>query len=162
MQTSSDFETKLHAVKQTVEKVVDCYHGDEEMLIQILLDLQNEFCWLPEEVLTEVARQLAVPLARIYRIATFYKAFSLAPKGRYVIKVCMGTACQVRGAPLVLSVMRHLLNITPGETTPDMKFSLETVNCVGCCPIAPVVLSGDRYHGSVRPAGVHDILNMYK
>ncbi len=132
------------------------------MLIQMLLDLQGEFRWLPEELLAELSRQANVPLARIYRIVTFYKAFSLAPRGQHVIRVCTGTACQVRGASLVVSVAEQLLNVAVGGSTRDLKFSLETVNCVGCCPIAPVVLCGDDYHGKISPAKVRDLIALYK
>jgi NADH-quinone oxidoreductase subunit E len=145
-----------------VSKTIDKYQGDKDMLIQILLELQNEYGWLPKEMLREINRQLGVPLAMLYRIASFYKAFSLAPKGRHVIRVSTGIACQVRGAPLILNILQQLLDIEPGDTTPDMKFSLETVNCLGCCPIAPVVLVGENYHGKVHLAEVKDILDMYE
>ncbi len=156
------YEERLAAVQDGVARVVERYGRDPEMLIQMLLELQAEFRWLPEEMLASLARTLAIPLARLYRIATFYKAFSLAPKGQYVFRVCTGTACQVRGASLIIAVAERLLKISCGETTPDMRHTLETVNCVGCCPIAPVVLCGEHYHGKVRPAGVKELLAAYQ
>lgn len=159
---STRYESKLRELSETVSRLTAKYGARDDLLIQVLLDLQGELRWLPAEALMEVSRQLDVPLARIYRIATFYKAFSLAPRGRYVIRVCTGTACQVRGAPLVVSVAERLLKIACGETTPDMQFTLETVNCVGCCPIAPVVLCNESYHPHVSPSRVREILATYK
>lgn len=156
------YEEKLRDVIQLVDKTIDKYQWDNDMLIQILLDLQNSYGWLPKEMLRHVEKQLGVPLARLYQIASFYKAFSLAPRGKYVLKVCTGFTCQVRGAPLIVNILKQYLNIEPGDTTPDMKFSLETVNCLGCCPIAPVVVMRDNYHGKVKLAEVKNILDMYK
>jgi len=132
------------------------------MLIQMLLDLQERFRWLPQELLVELSRQAGVPLARIYRIVTFYEAFSLAPKGRHVVRVCTGTACQVRGASLVVKVAEQLLEVAVGGATSDLEFSLETVNCVGCCSIAPVVLCNEVHHAKVTPAKVRELLDLYK
>ena len=155
------YQEKLREVIQLVDKTIDKYQWDKDMLVQILLDLQNSYGWLPKEMLAHVEKQLGVPLAILYQIASFYKAFSLAPRGKYVIKVCTGFTCQVRGAPLIVNILKQYLNIEPGDTTSDMKFSLETVNCLGCCPIAPVVVVGNNYHGKVKLAEVKDILELY-
>jgi len=110
------------------------------MLIQILLDLQSMFGWLSREVLTEVSEQLEIPITQVYQIASYYKAFSLMPRGRHIIKVCLGTACQVRGSPRLLDTISAMLNMKPHETSKDMRFTLETVNCLGCCAMGPVVV----------------------
>jgi NADH-quinone oxidoreductase subunit E len=129
-----------------VDKIVDKYGCDKNALIQVLLDIQRENNWLPKEALMWVSQKLEVPLSQIYHIATFYKAFSLVPRGRHSIAVCMGTACHVRGAPRLLDRTTETLKIEPGETTEDMKFSLDTVNCLGCCAIGPVVTIDNEYH----------------
>jgi NADH-quinone oxidoreductase subunit E len=127
-----------------------------------LLEIQRENRWLPGEVLDRVSEKLSVPLSRIQQIVTFYKAFSLSPKGRHEIHVCMGTACHVRGAPRVLDTVQDLTGIKPGETSPDLKFSLKTVNCVGCCALGPVVVIDGEYHGKMVPATSEDVLKNYE
>jgi len=149
-------------VSGLVDKVVDGYQRDRDMLIQILLELQRGFGWLPEEALNEVSRQLGVPLTRVYQIATFYKAFSLTPKGRHLIRVCMGTACQVRGAPLIRDRVQHLIGVEPGGTTPDMRFTFETVNCLGCCAMGPVMTVDNDYHGHLPIPDVEKVIGVYK
>lgn len=133
-------------VSRAVKKTVGRYDGDPDMLIQVLLDLQSMFGWLPREVLNEVGEQLGVPITRVYHIASYYKAFSLVPRGKHIVKVCMGTACQVRGAPQLLKVISAMLGMKPGETSEDMSFTLETVNCLGCCAMGPVVAVDGEYH----------------
>jgi NADH-quinone oxidoreductase subunit E len=118
-----------------IDQIIDKHQGDASSLIQILLEIQKENRWLPREALEKVSRRLQVPLNRIQHIVTFYKAFSLVPRGRHEIHVCMGTACHVRGAPRVLDTVQDLTGIKPGETDGDLKFSLETVNCLGCCAL---------------------------
>ncbi|MEW6671697.1 MAG: NAD(P)H-dependent oxidoreductase subunit E [Thermodesulfobacteriota bacterium] len=145
-----------------VDQIIDKYRGDASYLIQVLLDIQSENNWLPKEALERVAERLKVPLTRIQHIATFYKAFSLVPKGRHGIHVCMGTACHVRGAKRVLDSVQDLTGIRPGETDLDMKFSLETVNCLGCCALGPVVEIDGKTHGKMAPAKAADILKNYE
>lgn len=137
---------KLTKISRAVSKAVGSYQRDKDMLIQILLDLQSMFGWLPQEVLTEISEQLEVPLTRVYQIASYYKAFSLRPRGRHIIKVCMGTACQVRGSPQLLNIISAMLDMKPSETSEDMRFTLETVNCLGCCAMGPVVVVDNVYH----------------
>ena len=122
-----------------IDQIIDKHQGEASSLIQVLLQIQSENNWLPKEALERVSEKLHVPLTRIQHIATFYKAFSLVPKGRHGIHVCMGTACHVRGAKRVLDTVQDLTGIKPGETDLDLKFSLETVNCLGCCALGPVV-----------------------
>jgi len=145
-----------------IDQIIDKYHGESSYLIQILLDIQSENHWLPREALERVSERLQVPLTRIQHIATFYKAFSLVPKGRHEIHICMGTACHVRGAPRVLDSVQDLTGIKPGETDLDMKFSLETVNCLGCCALGPVMEVDGKHHGKMAPAKAGDVLRNYE
>ena len=145
-----------------IDQIIDKYDGKESSVIQVLLEIQRENRWLPGEVLDRVSEKLSVPLSRIQQIVTFYKAFSLSPKGRHEIHVCLGTACHVRGAPRVLDTVQDLTGIKPGETSPDLKFSLKTVNCVGCCALGPVVVIDGEYHGKMVPATSEEVLKNYE
>ncbi len=147
--------------KQRIDAIIDNYHGEASYLIQVLLDIQSENNWLPKEALEEVSERLQVPLTRIQHIATFYKAFSLVPKGRHGVHICMGTACHVRGAARVLDAVQDVTGIKPGETDLELKFSLETVNCLGCCALGPVVEIDGKTHGKMAPAEVAAVLNNY-
>lgn len=119
-------------------------------LIGVLQDIQKEYRFLPGEALEETARALKVPLSKVYSVSTFYNAFSLTPRGEKVIRICVGTTCHIRGARLVQQRLENLLDIKPGQTTEDGKFSLETVACVGACAMAPVVAVNDEYHAGVN------------
>jgi NADH-quinone oxidoreductase subunit E len=147
---------------EIIDQIIDKHNCESSSLIQILLDIQSENHWLPKEALERVGEKLQVPLTRIQHIATFYKAFSLVPKGRHEIHVCMGTACHVRGATRVLETVEDLTGIKPGETDLDMKFSLETVNCLGCCALGPVIEIDGKTHGKVSTTDTADVLNNYK
>lgn len=138
----------MAGVAALVDKVVDGYDKDRDMLIQILLDLQKGFGWLPSEALSEVSARLRVPVSRVYQVASFYKAFSFSPKGRHAVAVCVGTACQVRGAPRLLDRIGDQLDLKDGETSSDMRFSLDTVNCLGCCALGPVMVVDGVYHSN--------------
>ena len=129
-----------------VDKVIASYNNDKNALIQILLQIQKENRWLSEDVLKRVSKKLDVPINQIYHIATFYKAFSLVPNGRHSLAVCLGTACHVRGAPRLLDKVSEVVGIKPGETSKDMKYSLSTVNCLGCCALGPVLQVDDEYY----------------
>ncbi len=145
-------------VSRAVKKTVGCYNGDPDMLIQVLLDLQSMFGWLSREVLSEVSQQLDVPITRVYHIASCYKAFSLVPRGRHIVKVCVGTACQVRGAPQLVNVISAMLGLKPGQTSEDMRFTLETVNCLGCCAMGPVVAVDGEYHSKPSTSELKKVL----
>jgi NADH-quinone oxidoreductase subunit E len=145
-----------------IDKIIDKYPSDPSSLIQVLLEIQSENRWLPKEALKKVSKKLKVPLNRIQHIITFYKAFSVVPKGRHEIHVCTGTACHVRGAQRVLDTVQDLTGIKPGETDQDLKFSLETVNCVGCCALGPVMVIDGEYHGKMAPAKSEDVLKNYE
>jgi len=144
-----------------IDRIIDKHGCEPSSLIQILLEIQSENHWLPKEALEKVSKRLQVPLTRIQHIATFYKAFSLVPKGRHEIHICMGTACHVRGAPRLLDTVQDLTGIKPGETDLDMKFSLETVNCLGCCALGPVMEVDGKHHGRMVPAMTADVLRNY-
>ena len=144
--------------KGKIDKIIEKYPSDPSSLIQVLLEIQSENHWLPKEAIERVSEKLQVPLNRIQHIATFYKAFSLVPKGRHEIHVCVGTACHVRGAQRVLDRVQDLTGISPGETDLDMKFSLETVNCLGCCALGPVMVVDGEYHGKMAPAKSEEVL----
>jgi NADH-quinone oxidoreductase subunit E len=141
-----------------IDEIVDSYRCDEGTLIQMLLDIQQEYCWLPREALLKLSERLEVPLNRIYHIATFYKAFSLTPRGRHQVMVCMGTACYVRGSPQLLDKVEEILKVKPGETSSDMRFTLTTVNCLGCCALGPVMVVDGEYHGRLATAKVRQLL----
>ena len=148
--------------KERVDQIIEKYNGEASYLIQVLLDIQSENSWLPQEVLVQVSERLEVPLTQIQHIATFYKAFSLVPKGRHQIHICMGTACHVRGATRVLDTVQDLTGIKPGETDLDLKFSLETVNCLGCCALGPVMEVDGKTHGKIAPGETADVLESYE
>ncbi|MEA3334024.1 MAG: NAD(P)H-dependent oxidoreductase subunit E [Pseudomonadota bacterium] len=145
-----------------IDQIIAQHHGEASSLIQILLDIQSEHHWLPKEALKRVSEKLQVPLTQIQHIATFYKAFSLVPKGRHQVHVCVGTACHVRGASRIIDTLQELTGIKPGETDLDLKFSLETVNCVGCCALGPVIEINGKTYGNVTPLETVDILKNYK
>jgi NADH-quinone oxidoreductase subunit E len=134
---------------------------DPSSIIQVMLDIQNELYYLPRDVLDQVSERLHVPLSRIYNLATFYKAFSLKPKGKFPIAVCTGTACHVQGAMRILDQIERDLRIKEGETTQDKKFSVESVRCLGCCGLAPVITVGKNLHGKVPLSKVSKILKQY-
>jgi NADH:ubiquinone oxidoreductase subunit E len=146
---------------EVVEEFIARYGAEPSSLIQVLQDVNLRFRYLPENILRYLAQRLGVSLPKVYHVATFYTAFSLQPRGEHTIKVCLGTACHARGAPLVLAEMERVLGIRPGQTTPDLKFSLETVNCVGCCALGPVVVVDNDYH-SVKPSKVEALLSRYQ
>ncbi|MFC1883402.1 complex I 24 kDa subunit family protein [Thermodesulfobacteriota bacterium] len=144
-----------------IDQIIDKHGSQPSSLIQILLDIQSENSWLPKEVLERVSKVLDVPLTRIQHIATFYKAFSVVPKGRHQVHICMGTACHVRGATRVLDTVQDATGIKPGETDLDLKFSLETVNCLGCCALGPVMEIDGKTHGKMSPGETADVLKKY-
>ena len=145
-----------------VDTIVDEYGCNRDSLISILQDVQNEYHYLPEDVLRQVARRLELPLIQVYGVATFFKAFSLKPRGEHMVRVCLGTACHVRGAPAVLDEVKRRLGVEPGETTKDMQFTLETVNCLGACALGPLLVMDDKYEGQMSPGRIRKVLRDYK
>lgn len=145
-----------------VDAIIERHECQASALIEVLLDIQNELHWLPGEALQMVADKLHVPMSRIQHTATFYKAFSLVPKGRHEINVCMGTACHVRGAQRVLEAVENFTGLRPGETDPDLKFSLATVNCLGCCALGPVMEIDEKHLGKLIPGTTTELLKKYE
>jgi NADH-quinone oxidoreductase subunit E len=136
-------------------------HGREDKpheLIEVLMDLQEANGFISEAAMRAVSAQLGLPLPEVYRVATFYKAFSLKPRGRHVVTVCMGTACHVRRAPVLLDQLQGVLGVGAGETTADGMFTVERVNCLGACALGPVVVVDGKYHHHVTPAKLRDVL----
>ena len=146
-----------------IPEIVDkCIQKNDKYLMPILQDIQSEYNYLPEKALEEVSQKLNVPFIDVYGVATFYKSFSLTPKGKHIVTVCVGTACHVRGGQRIVDKISRELEIESGETTPDMNFSLETVNCLGCCAIGPIVVIDDEYHGEMTTKKVVSLLRKYK
>lgn len=139
-----------------------CIKKHDNFLIPILQDIQEKYRYLPEECLIIVAERLQIPLIEVYGVATFYQSFSLIPKGEHIITVCLGTACYIRGGTNMVDVLTKELNIKPEETTKDKKFTLETVNCLGCCAIGPMVLIDDEYYGEMTPQKVIKLIKTLK
>jgi len=151
----------IYEMKSDYEKVaaiVGKYSSSRDSLISILQDIQSEYRYLPEDGLRAVAIQLELPLIQVYGVATFFKAFSLKPRGEHIVTVCLGTACHVRSAPAVLDEVKRQLGIESGETTEDMQFTLETVNCQEACALGPTMVVDDKYHGQMGPGKVKKIL----
>jgi NADH-quinone oxidoreductase subunit E len=139
----------MDAELRAVREITSGYGKDRSALIAVLQDVHVRFNYLPEGSLDVIARELGVPLASAYGVATFFRAFSFTPRGRHVASVCLGTACHVRGGAPVATEFERQLGVKAGETTPDARFTLETVNCLGCCAIGPVVVIDGQYHGQV-------------
>ena len=148
--------------KDTIDQIIDKHHCEASSLIQILLDIQSENHWLPKEALERVSERLDVPMSQIQHITTFYTSFSLVPRGRHEVHVCMGTACHVRGAQRILDSVTEQIGVGPGETDVDLKYSLETVNCIGCCALGPVMVVDGEYHGNITPAQVAETFKNYE
>ena len=134
-----------------VSEIIERYDADKTASLAMLQDMQAEYGYLPRAALESMARQLDVPLSHVYRLATFFRAFSLNPKGDYVVKVCLGTACHVHGGPAILDELERTLGIKAGNTTPDGKFSLEAVRCVGACALGPMLLMNEEPQGNMTP-----------
>jgi NADH-quinone oxidoreductase subunit E len=147
--------------REAVREIVDRYEGNPSRVIAMMQDLQEAFGYLPEGDLRLLAEALGLPLNRIFHIATFYKAFRLMPRGRHEIKLCTGTACHVRGVEAVRDAITRELGIREGETTADLRFSFETVHCLGCCGLAPVMMIDNDIHGKVGYS-VKEILEKYR
>lgn len=141
-----------------VDRIIDRHGAKAEALVQILLDVQKELRWLPRDVLRRVADRLGVSIREIYNVATFYKHFSLVPQGRHQMSVCVGTACHVRGAQKLLDRVSGVVGVKSGGTSPDEKFSLHTVNCVGCCALGPVMTVDGEYLSNPTTAELEKVV----
>ena len=151
-------ESKVKAIRE----ICQAYGNDKGEVINVLHQVQGAFGYLPESVQEVVAHALNMPVAHVYGIVTFYSFFSMVPKGEHPISICMGTACYVRGAEKVLDEFKRQLKINVGETTPDGKFSLNCLRCVGACGLAPVAMVGEKVYGRLTPDQVKEIIGEYK
>ncbi|NQT25189.1 NAD(P)H-dependent oxidoreductase subunit E [candidate division KSB1 bacterium] len=142
-----------------VQEIVERYDGDAGMLIPMMQDIQVEYGYLSAEQLRRLAKQLDVPLMRVYGVATFYSSFRLAPKGQHEVTLCMGTVCYLKGAGRISEVICDEFQVEPGGTTADRLFSFQPVNCVGACALAPVMIVDGKYYDGVTPASAIDILH---
>jgi NADH:ubiquinone oxidoreductase subunit E len=145
-----------------MDEILATYNGEKEMLISILQDVQTQYNYLPREALERVSARLDIPLGQIFAVATFFKAFSLKPRGKHIVSVCTGTACHVKGASEILGKLSRHLGVEPGQTTPDGQFTLETVRCVGCCSLAPVVVIGEDTFGNLTQDELTKLLDRYQ
>jgi NADH-quinone oxidoreductase subunit E len=145
-----------------IDAIIDRYEGKDSAILAILQDIQAQEKYLPKETLEHVGEKLRIPINKIYRIATFYRAFSLTPRGRHEVHVCLGTACHVRGAQRILDQLTMELKVRPGETTPDRNFTLGTVNCLGVCASGPVVAVDGEYFGGMSSIKVEGVLKKFR
>jgi NADH-quinone oxidoreductase subunit E len=151
----------VEAVNSTVNTFLAKHNKEKRALIAILQDIQAEYKYLPRQALQLVSQCLDIPLIDVVGVATFYRAFSLTPRGEHVATVCLGTACHVRGGPKILNEFEKKLNIKAGETTKDNRFTLETVACLGCCAIGPVVVVDGNYYSHTTIGKVASIIKTY-
>lgn len=149
------------AIQKECEEILKGYPNEPRYILAVMQDMQKKFNYLPSEGLKMLASYTGVPFSRVYAMASFYKAFSLKPKGRYVIRVCDGTACHIKGSETLAEQIYKYLKIRPGETTEDGNFSLETVNCLGACALAPVMVINEKVYGKVTPADIERIIKEY-
>ena len=144
-----------------LEPVLKKFRGQEGAMIPVLQEAQSIYGYLPEEVLNYISRGLKIPLSRIYGVVTFYAQFYLTPRGRHTVRVCRGTACHVRGGKNIRKAVQQFLGIEENETTPDYKFTFETVACLGACALSPVLLVDKTYYGKLTPGKVEKVLKLY-
>ena len=154
-------EKAAKELKEKVGQILGKNGQDKGMLVSILQDVQAECNYLPREALIQVSEGLDIPLTQVYSVATFFKAFNLKPRGRHIINVCLGTACHVRGGVRILERIEQELGINPGETTEDMRYTLETVNCVGACALGPIIIIDDEYSGEMKVDKIKPLLERY-
>ena len=148
--------------QKKIHTIIDGYKDNVDVLLPVLEDVNDEYGYLPVEIIKYIAQELNYPLSMAYRLATFYNAFSLTPRGKNIVRACMGTACYVKGGQRILDEIEKNLNIKLGETSPDLKFSVEAVNCLGCCGQSPVMTANDDIYGYMKQPMVSDILRKYK
>jgi NADH-quinone oxidoreductase subunit E len=146
----------------TIDRIIAQHNAQKNAITAMLQDVQSELTYLPQDVLVYLSRTVGVPLSRAYSLATFYRAFSLKPKGRHPVAVCLGTACHVKSAMKILEKLERELHIRCGQTTPDLNFGLEAVRCLGCCGLAPVVTVGPDLYGKVSLGKVSQIIKRYQ
>jgi NADH-quinone oxidoreductase subunit E len=159
--TSTAVENDID-IEEQVAEILLFYNDDEEMLIPILQEVQQQFGYLPERAMKQVAGYLHIPESSVFGVATFYAFFKLVPTGRNIVRVCRGTACHVRGGARILKEVEKQLGIKPGESTPDLEYCLETVACIGACALAPTMTINDKTYGQMTPKKVNEIFKSQK
>ena len=157
-----DMDVKSEIDLETIEKIIDNYRGDRENLLMILQDISDIYHYVPPEAIPLLVDRLGVKKSLIYSVATFYKTIRLAPRGKYIVNVCTGTACHVRGAEKIVDALEQDLQIKEGETTQDGLFTLEAVRCIGCCASGPVITVNKEAHGGLDRSGVLKVVDAYK
>jgi NADH-quinone oxidoreductase subunit E len=145
-----------------MEKILSEFEKNQKELIHILHDVQKKYGYIPSRAVSEISRHIKISESEIYGVLSFYKAFTLKPRGKHLITICLGTACHVRGAPMILDEFKRKLGIEPGETTDDNLFTLETVNCVGACALGPIAISDGDYHGQMKTGEVDKLVEKLK
>jgi len=155
-------QTPRDPKQEQLEQVLAHYAGQKGALIPVLQEAQEIYGYLPAEVLQRISQALNIPFAKVYGVVTFYAQFHLKPRGRNIIRVCLGTACHVRGGAKIFETIQNELNIKDGETTEDLRFTLESVACIGACGLAPVIMVNDDTHGCLTPDKVKEILAQYE
>lgn len=145
-----------------MEKIMSEHNKVQRELIHLLHDAQNKFGYIPGQSISQISRELKISESEIFGVLTFYKAFTLKPRGKHLITICMGTACHVRGAPMILDEFERKLGIAAGETSEDNQFTLETVNCVGACALGPIAIADGDYHGQMKTREVDEIIEKLK
>ncbi len=148
--------------EKKLDSVVSKYNSDRSLVLSMFQDIQREYRYLPKEAIKYICQRLNIPVVKGYELATFYKSLSLTPRGKHTIHVCMGTACHLKGAPGVLEAFERELRVKRGETTEDMLFTLESVNCLGACALAPLVRVDEKDYGKVNKKKKKNIIEEYK
>ncbi|MGA2159660.1 MAG: NAD(P)H-dependent oxidoreductase subunit E [Dehalococcoidia bacterium] len=149
-------------MKDAVTAIIKKYDNDRSQLVSILQDIQSEYNYLPRTALDKVSKKMDVPQSQVFALATFFRAFSLKERGKHIVNVCLGTACHVRGGELILDALQRQLAVKTGGTTDDHNFTLESVNCMGCCATGPVVKIDEEYFGHMTNDKVEPMLNKYR
>ncbi len=165
MDTELDFDTIRTIIENNagkIESLIDSYVDKKEQLISLLQDIQSEYNYIPQDVLIKISQKLDIPLSQVFSVVTFFQAFSLKPRGRHTITVCLGTACHVKGGQRLVDKMERDFGLKPGETTDDDRFTLETANCLGCCALGPVVVVDGKYESQVNPEKLGKVLKNYE
>ena len=152
----------VESYTEKVDSLIDSYTDKKEELISLLQDVQAEFNYLPQDVLVKISQKLDIPLSQVFSVATFFRAFSLEPRGRHLVTICLGTACHVRGGQRLVDKIERDHGIKPGETTEDQSFTLETVNCLGCCALGPVAVVDGKYESQVNADKLDRVLRVCK
>ena len=148
----------ITAVNDKLREIIDARQGEPRFLIEVLQDVQETQSYISEDAMHAVSERLGVPLIEVYRVASFYKAFSLKPRGKHIVTVCMGTACHVRGSHRMIDEVAGQLGIEAGETTDDEMFTVESVNCLGACALGPVVVVDGTYHHHMTPGKLRNLI----